>query len=806
MKGVLKKSPLVRFTAFRSSFELKLFLLFTLLTAVLTIFFVTLFVAREIRENKRDAAEKLQLATEAFANSIRLPLYAENRDLLTRYANDIVALPQVRSVEIMSANGTVMVRLSAVPRGRDGHVISKTVEIRSMVSPLWPQSVLDGEQGGTGDLVGRVRVTRGTEDLEGMARRLVLIGCAGAFLFWLVVSCSCHLLLGRVTRSFQALMEGLENVHRGDYVSRIQVLSDDEPGRASVAVNQLAESLHLREEENRRLHADLVEAVQMATASNERLVELNRALEEEVAERLQAKQELKNLVEQLPVGIVWSDSDGTVEFLNHFMLERIGYHYGEAHTFEEWLCHACPDAAHRERVVRLRDAAIEAWRSGETESSFYDVRVIARDGSVRELSCTNQLSGGRTVDIMIDMTEREMLQQQIIRNQKLESIGVLAGGIAHNFNNALTGVLGYISFARKTLGESHSVYELLRYAERASKRAAGLATQLLTFASGGAPVKKVISLGRLVEESVSLATTGSSVASRLDLPESLHNVYVDDGQILQAFNCICINAVQSMPGGGVLTVVGRNTSTTTEKLPVKSVGEYVELSFIDQGCGISEDDASKIFTPYFTTKAEVGTGLGLATAHSIISRHGGAITFSSVPGSGTTFTIYLPAIMKPESPRQPEEELVAVLRAAGAPVLVMDDEQIIRDLARDVLEKQGYRVTACSTGEEAVALWREACEEGRPFEVGILDLTVPGGMGGKETAQQILGVHPGARLIVSSGYSNDPIMSSWHEYGFCAAYPKPYDADTLTRLLSELGVPAGDARVAGTRAKEVAHG
>ncbi|UFS70164.1 ATP-binding protein [Geomonas sp. RF6] len=780
---------LSRLTPSRSSFQLKLFLLFTLLTFVLTALFVSLFVVREIRQHRREASEKLQLTANAFANSIRLPLYAENRELLKHLAEEIVRLPQVKAVEIVSANGAVLVRIPEVASAVSAHHITKEVEIRSTAAPLWPETAV-GETDSAGDLIGTVRLSRGTEDLQASAQRVVVTGCAYAILFWLVVSFSCHLLLRRVTRSFQALMEGLERVHSGDYVSRIEVNSDDEPGRASAAVNVLAETLRQRDEENRRLNADLLEAVRQETASKERLVELNQALEEEVEERVQAQQELRNLVQQLPVGIVWSDTHGTVEYLNHFMLERIGYLYNEARTFDEWLSHACPDEAQRERVASLRAEAIAAWRGGATESSFYDVRVVCKDGSVRDLSCTNQLSGGRTVDILIDMTERELLQQQIIRNQKLESIGVLAGGIAHNFNNALTGVLGYISFARKMLGESHRAYELLRYAEKASKRAAGLATQLLTFASGGAPVKKVVSLVKLVEESVTLATTGSSVASRLEFPEALHNVYVDDGQICQAFNCICINAVQSMPGGGVLTVRGRNVSSESEKIPVKTAGEYVELSFIDRGCGISEEDSPKIFTPYFTTKAEVGTGLGLATAHSIITRHGGAITFSSTPGRGTTFTIYLPAIRKPEAPLQPEEEIAAAVSAEGTPVLVMDDEEIIRDLARDVLEKQGYVVTACCTGEEAVNLWREACEAGRPFEVGILDLTVPGGMGGRETAQQILKLHPGARLIVSSGYSNDPVMSAWNEHGFCAAYPKPYDADTLSRLLGQLGIPA----------------
>jgi signal transduction histidine kinase len=244
---------------------------------------------------------------------------------------------------------------------------------------------------------------------------------------------------------------------------------------------------------------------------------------------------------------------------------------------------------------------------------------------------------------MIDMTERELLQRQIVRNQKLESISVLAGGVAHNFNNALTGVMGYISFARKYVDESSKAHLLLLNAEKATIRAAELARQLLTFATGGTSVKKEVLVLNLVEEAVALAISGSKAVSCLQLAPSLSHVQADEGQLRQAVNCICINAVQSMPDGGMLTVRGRNVSTDDEKLPVVAAGNYVELCFEDQGEGIREEDKPNIFTPYFTTKAGMGTGLGLATVHSIIARHGGMITFDTMLGKGTTFTLYLPA-------------------------------------------------------------------------------------------------------------------------------------------------------------------
>lgn len=776
----------------RSSFQFKLFLLFTLLTAALTFLFVTLYVVHQIHDNRLRASETLQLRAEGFADSIRLPLYAENVDLLMRCAEEALRLPQIRAVEISTYDGRTLIRLPSALPGDAAHFLSQTVQVRTSSLALLPVAPSESEPEARGILVGYVRMYRGTDDLVRSGRSLVATACALSMLFWLLISCSCYLLLRRVTRSFQALMRGLENVHGGDYVSRIEVRVDDEPGRASASVNELAASLGQRERENRRLNCELLAAMDLEIASKKELLAINRSLEEEIAEGSRSKRELKNLVAQLPVGIIWSGSDGSIEYLNHFMLERIGYALDDVGTVDDWLSRACPDPVHRERNARLRRAAIDAWKDGAADIPFYDVQVVCKDGSVRDLHCSNQLSGTRTVDIMVDMTERELLQQQIIRNQKLESIGVLAGGIAHNFNNALTGVLGYISFARKFLNQSHRAYELLLNAENATNRAAGLASQLLTFANGGAPVRKAVSIVSIVEESVSLATSGSNVVSRLDFPSSLHHVNVDDGQICQAFNCICINAVQAMPEGGALTVSGRNVSTDHEKLPVPADGDYVELCFEDQGCGIAEQDLSKIFTPYYTTKANLGTGLGLSTVHSIITRHGGAINFVSKPGKGTAFTLYLPVVGGAAAPEQQPDRQADAARASltGGSILVMDDEAMIRELSRDVLEGEGYRVTLCCSGEEAASCYQEAYRAGTPYLAAILDLTVPGGMGGEETAQRILAFDPAARLIVSSGYANDVVMQAYEEYGFCAACPKPYDTRELSRLLSQLGAPA----------------
>ncbi|WP_224981220.1 ATP-binding protein [Geomonas agri] len=630
-----------RFCTFRSSFQFKLLLRFTLFSAVIAVVCGTLFVLYQIHQNKSHAEQMLQLQAHALADSVRLPLYAESIELLEAHAIDSLRLPEIRGVEIVSARGKVLVRLPASFAGPSDDMIRQRVEVHGHPIGLAPEEVLVGEYGTPGDLVGEVRLYRGTDDLWRDGRRLAALSVILATVCWLFVSLSCYVILRRVTASFNSLMRGMEKVHGGDYVSRIDIVSDDEPGRASASLNELAESLRQREEENRRLHAELMAAMDFEIASKEQLVSVNLDLEKEIEQRTQARQELKNLVQQLPLGIVWSDEKGDIEYLNSFMLDTFGYGAEEAPDLDALFTLICPDPDYRAAVLEKRRGSIAAWEQGNLVT-FYEVRAQCRDGSPRHLNCSSQRSGTRIVDLMIDMTERELLQQQIVRNQKLESIGVLAGGIAHNFNNALTGVLGYISFAKKFLDPGHGAHELLLQAEKATKRAAGFANQLLCFANGGAPMRKGVPVAALVEEAVQSSTMGTRVRAAIELADDLPPVFVDDGQMRQAFNCICINAVQAMPEGGELIVRGRLVSSDRERLPAPLHGCYVELSFRDQGCGIRDEHKSSIFTPYFTTKAELGTGLGLATVHSIVTRHGGMVTFDSQWGKGTTFTLYLP--------------------------------------------------------------------------------------------------------------------------------------------------------------------
>lgn len=416
-------------------------------------------------------------------------------------------------------------------------------------------------------------------------------------------------------------------------------------------------------------------------------------------------------------------------------------------------------------------------------------RIRTKQGETRWIRESSYCEAGKEPGELIlygcsqDVTKQEMLQEQVLKNQKLESLGVLAGGIAHDFNNILTGIMGNISFARMFLDKSHRACKPLEAAEKASARAAELARQLLTFAKGGAPVKKKVSLRPLLEECLSLVLRGTNVIGVVEITETLHSIDADENQLGQVFNNIIINAVQAMQSGGKLTVRGSNLIEGPENSLGLPAGHYLKLSFSDEGCGIKDEDLHKVFDPYYTTKAG-GTGLGLASAHSIISRHDGCMEITSQLNTGTTLTVYIPAIDTTDTETFPEMRQKPDNCGTGGHILVMDDEELIRDLTKEMLEHLGYRVTTCGTGEQAIALYNSALQSDNSFCAVILDLTIRGGMGGMETAKVILKEDPSARLIVSSGYSNDPVMAEHTRYGIHNALIKPYNAEELTKVLT----------------------
>ena len=393
----------------------------------------------------------------------------------------------------------------------------------------------------------------------------------------------------------------------------------------------------------------------------------------------------------------------------------------------------------------------------------------------RELSASNE-------QLRREIADRERMEQELLKAQKLESLGVLAGGIAHDFNNLLTSILGNVSMAQLDFDGSHPAREELARAERATLRAQDLTQQLLTFSKGGAPVKKTTSIAELVRESAGFALHGGKVKCDFQLPGDLWLVDIDAGQMSQVIHNLAINADHAMPAGGVLAVRGENVvlpGTAALSLPA---GRYVKISIRDTGMGIPGEYLARIFDPYFTTKQR-GSGLGLATSYAIIRKHGGSIAVESVMGKGTAFDLYLPASDATERPAGRDD---VRLRTASGRVLIVDDEEDVRETAGNALRRLGYSVAFAEEGSRAIEMYREAREAGAPFDVVIMDLTIPGGMGGRETLPRLREIDPCVRAIVSSGYSNDPVMAEYENHGFAGMVAKPYRIKDLGLVVHQV--------------------
>jgi PAS domain S-box-containing protein len=372
-----------------------------------------------------------------------------------------------------------------------------------------------------------------------------------------------------------------------------------------------------------------------------------------------------------------------------------------------------------------------------------------------------------------DITRRKELEGQILQAQKLESLGILAGGIAHDFNNILTAILGNISLAKSLDESKEQLFNRLTEAEIATLRASELARQLLTFSKGGAPIKKLVSIQSVIEHSVQFALSGSNIQSQFFFQEGLWPVEIDEGQIGQVVQNLVINAQQAMPSGGTIRVEAKNLTINENAVPGVSLrkGDYLFISVQDKGTGISKEHLSKIFDPYFTTKQK-GSGLGLSITYSIIQRHHGYITVESNPGVGTTFFIYLPASSKALLSQEKLE--VEAMTQGKARILVMDDEEGILRVAEEILKSLGYETDLAKNGTEAVVMYKKAKDSGHPFDLVITDLTVPGDIGGVEILRRLKEIDPQVKVIVSSGYFNDPAMADFKGSGFSDCLIKPY--------------------------------
>ena len=514
----------------------------------------------------------------------------------------------------------------------------------------------------------------------------------------------------------------------------------------------------------------------------------------DITEKKQTAQALLNEKEKLDVilrnlneAVVALDRSGRIQFLNNAAQKMFGVEKSEALGQVLSQLVDCKTMNGKELTKEKIEKAVFQGKAFQTPKSIVLINRKKEKRSV-EFSCiplregSEKLSG--CVATFWDVTEKQHLEEELFKARKLESLGILAGGLAHDFNNILTAIIGNLSLIKLKMNKDcpPKLKELLVKAEEASFRAQGLTQQLLTFSRGGAPVRKTISLQELVMHTVEFALRGSNVKYKFDFPADFWPADVDEGQISQVVNNLVINAMHAMPEGGMLWVSGENIEVAeNSNLPLKA-GFYAKISFKDTGHGISEKIIHRIFDPYFSTKKK-GSGLGLASTFSIVQKHEGHITVESAPGKGSTFTVFLPAA--PGGQVENSRNQIN-LEAQKGRILVMDDEPELRELVKDILGNVGYRVDTCRDGQEAVIKYSEELQGENPYDLVILDLTVPGGMGGKKTIEKLLRIDPNVVAIVSSGYSNDPIMAEYEKFGFKGVVSKPYSAEQLIAVTNEL--------------------
>ena len=479
------------------------------------------------------------------------------------------------------------------------------------------------------------------------------------------------------------------------------------------------------------------------------------------------------------------NGDYGATFVSDNVLPLLGYRpedFTQCPSF--WKEHVHPDDLARvfaevKNALQVSDTHEHEYRfrrKDETYCWMFDKVRLIRDATGQPYE---------VIGHMIDITDRKLTEDERQKIDKLQSIGTLAGGIAHDFNNILTGLFGNISLAMEDLSITHPSYAFLDEAGKSMNRAVRLTKQLLTFAKGGDPVKENITLGNMVEEVARFDLTGSNVSLVYHSADDLWSIDADKGQIQQAVSNLVINAREAMPKGGRLLVTLANADISEEAVPTLSPGRYVKVIVKDEGEGISPKVRDHIFDPYFTTK-QTGSGLGLTTVWSIISRHGGHITVVSELGKGATFTFYLPASVadRPTETKQPAAECSPSTRPAK--ILVMDDDDAVSKLIVRLLAPCGYSVTTVPDGQETIALYRQALEAGSTYDAVILDLTIPGGPGGAEVIKDLLVLDPDVRAIVSSGYANDPVMANASAYGFKSTVAKPYTAKALRETVARV--------------------
>ncbi|OQA79091.1 MAG: Sporulation kinase A [bacterium ADurb.Bin243] len=544
-----------------------------------------------------------------------------------------------------------------------------------------------------------------------------------------------------------------------------------------------------RAEETQRLKEQRDKEV-LESKVSERTLELRRSNEKlqlEIYERQKIQQTLhereeryRALAENTYDLITEVDIESRFLYLSPNIKEMLGYNIFElvGRYYYEFV--------HKDDIEKVKQIFKRGFKNYKGEEISYRFKhkngsfvMVESTGKIYQ-TAANQL---RAVIVSRDITLRKQMEREMLKASKLEALGTLAGGIAHDFNNILMGIAGNLNLAKKRLENPEKAMEVLLRAEKVAYKAKTLTEQLITFSKGGMPIKKILALKELIKDSVQFSITGSNVLSRFNFDDELYCIQADEGQITQVITNFAINAKQAMPEGGVLEVGAVNVTLAADNKFSAPQGRYVKISIKDDGVGIAEENMTKIFDPYFTTKSD-GTGLGLATSYSIVKNHNGFITVDSKLNEGTVFNIYFP------SHEGAVEDIKVVfdknIEYRGKSVLLMDDDETVLLPVSEMLADLGYKVKIARNGEEALKLYKKSLEESQKVDIVITDLIVQGGMGGKETIEGLLKMDPDVCAIVSSGYSNDPVMAHYDKYGFRGVLAKPYQIEEMNEILRRI--------------------
>ncbi len=602
---------------------------------------------------------------------------------------------------------------------------------------------------------------------QGQVHRLQLFTVAVSLAAIALSAVITLLLSDRITRPVEQLKNSAREIVNGNLNTVVSLETRDEIGQLGDIFNQMTLKLRRNFDDITVYRNHLEELVEERTHDLKKEMTTRSAAEQALRS---SEERLRTIVDQSPMGIILWNTDFQVKQWNPAAEKIFGYSPEEALDLPATKLMPETMQPHMTKIWQKLISSEVGIRS-HNENIHKDGRIINCDWFNTPICDASGAVLG-ALSLVENVTERMRTEKELLKLEKLESTGILAGGIAHDFNNILTAVLGNINLAIFDDRLSPKTRTLLVTAEKAAIRAKDLTQQLLTFAKGGEPIRKSTSLAEIVRDSATFVLHGGNVSCTYQLPDNLWYAVVDRGQISQVIQNIVLNARHAMPKGGNIAIICQNVLPAEDPfslLDAKNI--YVKISIKDTGVGIPADLLGKIFDPYFSTKQE-GSGLGLAITHSIIKKHYGHILVSSEQGQGTEFMIFLPAAARTAEARNVRLKVTA--STSPQRILVMDDDQAVRLVLEKMLHLLGHSVILAGEGREAIHIYRERFDTADPIDLVIVDLTIPGGLGGKETMVQLRQIDPAIRAIVSSGYSNDPVMASFKEYGFCASVNKPY--------------------------------